>query len=194
MDQEKLEKMHKRAGKYVETSASAVHGTISPQIEAFEKEYTGYLKDLRTSSGVMAGAVVALLSSNISQIEWLTISSLVFFIIVVILTFLSFKKSILNSTPYIKYLRKLSKFLTDFSGDAVKFSRKEIMPGEFEKIEEEFHNSYDRWRNDQYSKEINAKEEQNFSEITRWHSEINVISFIFILGLILVSVSVVIPL
>jgi len=194
MNQEELEKIHKKAGRYVETSGNAVRGTISPQIEGFKKDYGDYLKELRTSSGVMAGAVVVLLSSNISKIEWLTTLSLLFFIIVVILTFLPFRKAIINSVPYIQYLKKLSRWLTDFSNNAVKFSREEITPGEFEKIEKEFKNNYDKWRNDQCGNEVNLREEKHFSEITKWYSEINTTFFIFVLGLILVTISVVIPL
>ncbi len=194
MDQEELEKMHKRAGRYVETSGNAVRGTIYPQIEGFKKDYGDYLKELRTSSGIIAGAVVALLSSNISKIEWLAILSLLFLIIVVILTFLPFRKAIVNSIPYIQYLKKLSRWLTDFSNNAVKFSREEITPNEFEKIEKEFKNNYDKWRNDQRGDEVNLREEKHFSEITKWYSEINITLFIFVLGLILVTMSVVIPL
>lgn len=194
MDQEELEKMHKRAGRYVETSGNAVRGTIYPQIEGFKKDYSDYLKELRTSSGIIAGAVVALLSSNIGKIEWLAILSLLLLIIVVILTFLPFRKAIVNSIPYIQYLKKLSRWLTDFSNNAVKFSREEITPSEFQKIEKEFKDNYDKWRNDQRGNEINLREEQHFLEITKWYSEINITLFIFMLGLISVTISVVIPL
>lgn len=194
MDQGELEKMHKRAGRYVETSGNAVRGTIYPQIEGFKKDYGDYLKDLRTSSGIIAGAVVALLSSNIVKIEWLAILSLLFLIIVVILTFLPFRKAIINSVPYIQYLKKLSRWLTDFSNNAVKFSREEIIPSEFEKIEKEFKNNYNKWRNDQCRNEVNLMEEKHFSEITKWYSEINTTLFIFVFGLISVTMSVVIPL
>ncbi len=194
MDQEELEKIHKRAGRYVETSGNVVRGTLYPQIEGFKKDYSDYLKELRTSSGIMAGAVVALLSSNIVKIEWLAILSLLFLIIVVIQTFLPFRKAIINSVPYIQYLKKLSRWLTDFSNNAVKFSRGEIFLSEFEKIEKEFKNNYDKWRNDQRRNEVNLSEEKYFSEITKWYSEINTTLFIFVLGLISVTMSVVIPL
>ena len=73
MDQEKLEDLHKRAGIHIEVIGKVVRGTISPQIQGFNKDYDDYLKELRISSGVMAGAVVALLSSDIIQIESLPI-------------------------------------------------------------------------------------------------------------------------
>ena len=194
MNQEELEQAHKRAGRYVETSGNAVRGTIYPQIEGFKKDYSDYLKELRTSSGIIAGAVVALLSSNISKIEWLAILSLLFLIIVVILTFLSFRKAIVNSVPYVQYLKKLSRWFTDFSNNAVKFSRGEITLSDFEKIEKEFKNNYDKWRNDQRGDTVNLREEKHFSEITKWYSEINAALFILILGLISVTMSVIIPL
>ena len=193
MDQNKLEEIHKRAARYVETSGNAVRGTIYPQIEGFKKDYSDYLKDLRTSSGVIAGAVIALLSSTIPKIESLAICGLLLLIVVVILSFLPFRKAIINSVPYVQYLKKLSRRLTDFSNNAVKFSRGEITPDEFEKIEKEFKENYDKWRNDQRGDEVNSREEKHFSEISKWYSEINIQLFLFILGLVAITLSVTMP-
>jgi len=193
MDQDELEKLHKKAGRYVETSGNAVRGTIYPQIEGFKKDYSDYLKDLRTSSGVIAGAVVALLSSSFPKIDSLAILGLLLLVDVVIWSFLPFRKAIINSVPYVQYLKKLSRWLTDFSNTAVKFSRGESTPEEFEKIEKEFKSNYDKWRNDRHGDEVNLREEKYFSEISKWYSEINVILFLFILGLVAVASSVVIP-
>lgn len=194
MSEEELEKIHKRAGRYVETSGNAVRETIHPQIEGFKTGYRNYLSDLRSSSGIIAGAVVALLSSNIAKIEWLAILSLLFLIGVVILTFLPARKAIINSAPYTLYLKKLSRWLTDFSNNAVKFSRGEISPDDFEKTEKEFKENYEKWRSDQRGDEVNHREEKSLLQITKWYSEVNVIFFIFLVGLTLVTMSVVIPL
>lgn len=194
MNQSELEEMQKRAGRYVETSGNAVRGTIYPQIEGFKKDYSDYLKDLRTSSGIIAGALVALLSSDIEKIEWLAILGLLFLIIVVILSFLPFRKAILNSVSYVQYLKKLSRWLTDFSNNAVKFSRGEVTPDEFGSIEKEFKSKYDKWRNDQRVDEVNLREEKYLAEISKWYSEINILLFLFILGLVAVTLSIFIPL
>lgn len=194
MSQEELENLHKKAERYVETSGQAVRETIYPQVESFKKSYNDYFKDLATASGVIAGAVTALLSSNIPKIEWLAILGFTLLIIVVIFTFLSFKKSLIKSIPYVQYLKKLSRELTDFSYNAVRFSREEITPADFEAKERDFKRKYDKWRNDQRGDEINLNENKNLDEMSKWNSEINILFFIFLLGIIFVTFSIIIPL
>tara|TARA_Y100000310_G_scaffold342130_1_gene443913 strand:+ start:2743 stop:3330 length:588 start_codon:yes stop_codon:yes gene_type:complete len=194
MDQEELKKLHKRAEHYVETSSKAVREVIYPQIEGFKKDYRNYLKNLAASSGIIVGAVTALMSSSISRIEWLTIFGFILLIIVVICTFLSFKRGLIRSVPYVQYLRKLSRELTNSSYSAVRFSRGEIAPYEFQEKEEEFKSSYDKWRNDHRGDEVDLNEDKFLSEMHRWYSEINLLSYILVLGIILVALSVVIPL
>ena len=194
MDEEELEKLHKQAERYVETSGRAVRETIHPQIEGFKKSYNNYFKELATASGVIAGATTALLSSSIPKIQLLTILGLVLLIIVVVFTFLSFKKGLMNSVPYVQYLKKLSRELTDFSYNAVIFSRKEITPDDFQTKEKEFKNKYYKWRDDLRGDEIDLNENRTLFEMHKWSSEINIITSIFVLGIISIALSIIIPL
>lgn len=194
MSEEELEKLHRQAERYVETSGHAIREVIYPQIEGFKKNYNDYFKELATASGVIAGAVTALLSSSIPKIVWLAILGFILLIMVVIFTFLSFKIGLVKSTPYIQYLKKLSRELTDFSYNAVRFSRGEITPTDFQTKEEDFKSKYDKWRNDQRADEINLNENKNLSEMPKWNSEISILFFIFASGIICVTLSIVAPL
>jgi len=194
MTQAELEKLHKDSARYLETTNHAVSEVIVPQIESFKNTYNKYLKELATAAGVISGAVTALLSSNINRVEWLAVLGFIFLVIVVVFSFWSLKKGIVESVLYIQYLKSLSQELTDFSHNVVRFSRGEITPEDFQKTELEFKGKYDKQRNDHRGVEITNKENEILLKMTKWYSEINILFMLFSVGIILVALSTSIPL
>lgn len=75
MNQEEREKISKKVEGYVRTTGRTIREVIRPQIEGFKKDYNDCLKELRTTSGVIAGAVTALLSSSMAKVEGLAITA-----------------------------------------------------------------------------------------------------------------------
>ena len=194
MNQEELKRLHEESKRYVEKIGHAVQKVIYPQIEAFKKSYDDYFRNLVATSGLVAGAVTALLSSNISKIEWLTILGFVLLVTVVISTFIIFKKGLIESIPYVQYLKETSKELTNFSHKAVKLSRGETTPEEFQAEKQKFEQNYNKWRKDPRMGKINLNEGEVLSKISKVFSAINFLTFLFVLGIIFVAISIIIPL
>lgn len=193
MTHETQKRIYEEAGRLVERTGWAVRDVINPQIESFRKSYNDYFRDLATASGVIAGAVTALLSSDIPQIEWLSILGFVLLVSVVVKTFLSFKNGLMESIPYIQYLKNLSREMTEFSHSAVKFSRKEITEKEFQEEDSKFKNKYTEWRSDASGERLDSCENRVLSEASRWHSELNCLYLIFLLGIACITLSILIP-
>lgn len=193
MEDEELKKLQKESELHKDKINCFIEKTY-PQIGMFKDSHRKYYEYIVTACGVFAGLTQALLASNFQKINFLAVLGFVFFIIAVIISFLGFKRDLILSAKYTKGLKQIQKILSDFSGDITKFSRNEISPEEYKKKQVNFRSKYPDLRYNSDMGETDAYENTILEEIIDCSfSNLNLITATFLIGLVLVTLSVILP-
>ncbi|MFH1162019.1 MAG: hypothetical protein V1696_01955 [Candidatus Jorgensenbacteria bacterium] len=194
MEEEKKKQLWIEGKSRMEAIGHSVRDVIAPQIQQFSESYHDYLKDVSTSAGILLGGVVALWSTKfIVFVPWLTIASFLFLAASVVLSFYFRKKAVIVSVPYVLYLRKLSRKLTEHSNKIVLFSRKELSVEDYEKEKNEFESQYQTMRSGLHFEELENNETSSLERTPKWYSEINIVTLLFLSGIALIVFSVLFP-
>jgi hypothetical protein len=171
-----------------------VRDVISPQIKQHGESYHDYLKDISATAGLLLGGTVALWSvESISLVKSFAVLGFFFLSITVLFSFYLRKERVVRPMPYILSLRKLSRWLTDHSNEIVLFSRKEISIDDYKKDKTEFESKYSNMRESLRFSDLEKNEENEMERMPKWYSEINLVSLFFLLGIVLILTSVLLP-
>lgn len=168
--------------------------TTSPQIDGFKSSHRKYYEYVVTACGIFAGLTQALLASSFQKIDTLTTLGFIFFVLAVVLAFLGFKKDLIFSAKYTLGLKGIQKTLGDFSYSSTQFSTNEISAEEYKSKLEEFEKKYHDMRNNPDMEKMDTYENSLLKELSEdFFSNVNLITITFILGLVSVALSVVLP-
>ncbi len=193
MKEEEIKKLREKAESYKDACRNFISRT-NPQIDGFKNSYRKYYEYIITACGVFAGLTEALLASNFQKIDGLAILGFIFFVLAVIIAFLGFKKGIIFGAKYTVGLKGMHKNFSDFSYEITKFLKNEISPEEYKSKQEDFENKRLEMRNNADMKKSDLYEDSLLEEIINNPlSKINLITITFLLGLIFVALSVVLP-
>ena len=193
MSEEQLEKLKEQAKNYKNKIFDFIRNT-SPQIDGFKNSHRKYYEYVVTTCGVFAGLTQALLASNFQKIDMLAISGFIFFILAVIIAFIGFKRDLIFGAKYTAGLKSIQKNLSDFSYLSTQFLASEISPEEYKLKQEDFEKKYHDMRRNPDMEKADTYENSILKELgDNFFSNVNLITISFVLGLILVSLSVVLP-
>ena len=168
--------------------------TTSPQIDGFKSSHRKYYEYVVTACGIFAGLTQALLASNFQKIDILATLGFIFFVLAVVIAFLGFKRDLVFGAKYTLGLKGIQKTLSDFSYLSTQFSTNEVSPEEYKSKLTEFEKKYHDMRNNPDMEKSDAYENSILKELSEdFFSNVNLITTTFILGLVFVSLSVVLP-
>ena len=193
MTEDEIKKLREKAQSYKEKIRTFVT-TTSPQIDGFKSSHRKYYEYVVTTCGVFAGLTQALLASNFQKIDILATFGFIFFVLAVIIAFVGFKRDLIFGAKYTAGLKSIQKTLSDFSYLSTQFSANEISPEEFKSKLDDFEKKYHDMRNNPDMEKADAYENSILKELSEdFFSNVNLITIAFILGLVFVSLSVVLP-
>lgn len=193
MDEEEIKKLTQKAQIYKD----GIHGfilTTSPQIDGFKNSYRKYYEYIITVSSVFAGLTQALIASNFLKVDMLTVLGFISFVLTVIIAFLGFRRDLLFTAKYTMELKNMQKVFSNFSGEIFKFLTNKISLEDYKKKQSNFENKYPDMKNNSKMSEADAYENLILREINEnLLSNINLITATFLLGIIFVALSVLLP-
>lgn len=194
MTEEEKKKLWADGDKRFKTIGHAVREVFSPQIKQHAESYYDYLKDVSTTAGILLGGVVALWSTNkIDFVSWLAIMGFLFLAISVVFSFYLRKNSVTIPVPYVLSVKKLSRKVTEHSHKIVLFSRNELTVEEYLEEKKRFEDEYQKMRSSVRFEEMEKKETAALKRMSKWYSEINILTLLLLLGIICILLSVLIP-
>lgn len=194
MNEEEKKKLWEEGEKRMKSIGYAVRDVISPQIKEHGESYDDYLKDISATAGLLLGGTIALWSVDfVIFVKPLAVLGFVSLSITVVFSFLLRRRAVIRPIPYIQYLKKLSRWLTDHSNRIVLFSRKELSIDDYMKEKKEFESNYPTMRAGGRFNELEQEEAGIIERMAKWYSEVNILTAFFLLGIGLVLVSVLLP-
>jgi len=183
-----------RAEEYVRKINEANHRTFTPQLEAHKQFLGSKLKDAVILAGFLTSLTIPLFVSDAALWRELTAIGLLMFASVLIMTIRIFFRATQVLAKYSLKLKEIQNCITEFSGECLKFSRGEIDLQSFLKKEETFLALYPDMRNNSAFNEVEAWDKDFLEKLAKGKlSEINLIVFFLITGIVFVILSVVLP-
>ena len=194
MTEVELKNLQEDGERRMKLISHAVREVFSPQIRQHGEGYHEYLKDISTMAGLLLGGIVALWSTtSVLYIKIFSILSFTFLSLAVVLSFWLRKTAIIRPVPYIQYLKKLSRWMTEHSNKIVLFSRGEKSLDEHLREKEDFSIHYQKMRDGARFKDLEEEESMILDRMPKWYSEVNILTTFFVAGILLVLLSVLLP-
>jgi len=157
------------------------------------KELREYYFAIITTAGVIAGALVVLLSTDSPQIKSFTVLSLVLQLVVISLCFAQFRSGLRRSEKIVRYIRKVDRAFSNLSYWMTKFQRDEIDQATFKEKWDVVYGQYETLRGDENTQEIEKEEDKVLDkQRTAWDT-FNVIFYLFLTSLVSVAIALITP-
>ena len=193
MTEDEIKKLREKSQSYKDKIHNFIL-TTNPQIDGFKSSHRKYYEYIVTACGIFAGLTQALLASNFQKIDILATFGFIFFIIAVVIALLGFKRDLIFGAKYTAGLKGIQKTLSDFSYLSTQFSKNEISAEEYQLKLDEFEKKYHDMRNNPDMEKSDAYENSILKDLSgNFFSNANLVTTTFILGLVLVALSVVLP-
>jgi hypothetical protein len=163
------------------------------QRKDFSKEYREYFYAIITTAGVIAGALVVLLGTQIPQERFLIIFSLLLQMGVITICFQQFRLGLMKSSIIVKEIIKIDKVFGDLSYWATKFQRDEIKAKEFKDKYDLVYNQYEELRNNDSFKKIEEEQEKQIKNSENPLNKIDWVFYSFVASLFFIVLALILP-
>jgi len=157
------------------------------------ESYKKYLFEMIAISGAFASITAALLASPITQIKVLTVIAFFLQTLCIIFVFWAFKKGINSMAPYIKHLNQIDSIHSEHSGKLIELYQSNADDSEVITEEDKYCEQLKKCRNSKKFFDIENEQKKEFDSINSFWNEINISFYLFILSIIMVFMSVLIP-
>lgn len=177
----------------IKESGDFIEKVTSPQINAYTTQYNQLLKDLIFNAGIFAGAAMALLSSSIEQKRVFSIAGLILIVLSIIFAVLGFRRSLLKDSDYILLLKKLEGMFSDRSSLAISHKAGVLNEEGYKSKDRELVEKIYAQLDAPAIEEVRRASFEFLENMKKPWSEINIVTYCFILGILLLILSVTIP-
>lgn len=190
-----MDEIKERAKKYIDKIDEANRRTFVSQLEK-NKQYMGRkLIESVILAGSLTSLTITLFLSNANIIKPLTAFGIFFFSVVLIIVIFVFANGMKIIGKYSLHLLKTTKILSDFSNVCTQFSRNEINVEDFLKKEKIFQEHYPDLRDNDITRAVESYDREFWLKIAQGqYSQMNIIIFCLISGVVVVVISILLPL